>query len=188
MQWLNEPAAWREEDGRIAVTARGRTDFWRRTHNDEIRDDGHFYHRPVTGDFTILIEVAGRYRDQYDQAGIMIRVSETTWLKCGIELVGGVQQASVVCTREYSDWSVLPLGEPQAPGPPAVWFRAEYLGGMVEVSYSLAGDAFSMLRRAWLAPPDEHGLTAGIMIASPRGPGFEAVFRHLEIRPSSHAV
>ncbi len=187
MQWLNEPAAWRETGGRITVTADGGTDFWRRTHNGEIRDDGHLYHRPLAGDFTIQVEVAAGYHEQYDQAGIMIRVNETTWLKCGIELVGGVQQASVVCTREYSDWSVLPLGEPRAPGPPAVWFRAEYLGGTVEVSYSLDGQAFTMIRRAWLAPPDG-GLRAGIMIASPRGPGFEAVFRRLEIRPSSNPV
>ena len=39
----------------------------------------------------------------------MLRVSETNWMKCGIEYVHGVKQASTVITNDYSDWSVTPL-------------------------------------------------------------------------------
>ena len=39
----------------------------------------------------------------------MLRISETHWMKCGIEYVHGVKQASTVITNDYSDWSVTPL-------------------------------------------------------------------------------
>jgi uncharacterized protein len=39
----------------------------------------------------------------------MMRFSDTHWIKCGIEYVNGVKQASTVITNDYSDWSVTPL-------------------------------------------------------------------------------
>ena len=36
-------------------------------------------------------------------------MSETHWMKCGIEYVHGVKQASTVITNDFSDWSVTPL-------------------------------------------------------------------------------
>jgi uncharacterized protein len=39
----------------------------------------------------------------------MLKISETHWMKCGIEYVHGVKQASTVITNDYSDWSVTPL-------------------------------------------------------------------------------
>src|SRR5262245_48824521 len=119
MSWHNPPPSWDERDGVLIVTTAPQTDFWRKTHYGFGRDSGHFYGREWRGDFVAEVKVGGAYRDLYDQAGLMVRVDEATWLKCGIELVDGVQQASVVVTRDYSDWSVLPL----TANPPAIWLR-----------------------------------------------------------------
>lgn len=91
------------KQGTISITSGQRTDFWRKTHYGFIRDDGHFYYEQVKGDFIVEVKVSGQYEELYDQAGLMVRLDEANWLKCGIEFVEGVQQVSAVVTRDYSD-------------------------------------------------------------------------------------
>ena len=174
MEWLNEPPRWRENGELIEVTAGPRTDFWRKTHDGGIRDNGHFYHRSVNGDFRAGVKVSGRYAGQYDQAGLMVRLDKTCWLKCGVELLNGVQQASAVVTRNWSDWSVVPLANP-----PAIWLDVVRSGATLEVSYSLDGQATTMIRQAHLT--EVARLDVGIMIASPTGPGFSATFEGFSV-------
>lgn len=176
-RWHHPPPTWDEDDGTLTVTTGPKTDFWRTTHYGFVRDNGHFFGREMTGDFLAEVKVTGAYRDLYDQAGLMIRVDETTWLKCGIELVDGVQQASVVVTRDFSDWSVVPLPA----NPPAVWLRLTRTGGDVEVHLSVDGQRFDLLRVAHLSP--QPTVRVGPMCASPEGEGFSVTFEGFAVRP-----
>jgi hypothetical protein len=169
MEWYNEPPSWSVLDNAIVVTSAHGSDFWRKTHYGFIRDNGHFYFQPVSGDFVAEVKIIGQYTALYDQAGLMVRADETTWMKTGIEYVEGVQHASAVVTRDYSDWSVLPL--PQ--NPPALWLRVTRKEGSVEVHYSLDGKQYALLRVAYLAPGP---VQVGLMCASPDGPGFTTTF------------
>jgi hypothetical protein len=119
MHWFNEPPAWSAADDTLTVTAGAQTDLWRITHYGFIRDNAHGYLQPVSGDFTAEVQVSGQYAAQYDQAGLLVRLDERRWLKCGIEFVDGIQQISAVITREFSDWSVAPLPD----NPPTIWMR-----------------------------------------------------------------
>ncbi|MFC4360323.1 DUF1349 domain-containing protein [Halobium salinum] len=170
MDWYNEPTSWSQADDELVVDADGDTDFWRVTVHGFVADDGHFRYEEVEGDFTATVEVAGEYATLYDQAGLMVREDEETWLKCGIELVDGVQQASAVVTREVSDWSVVPLED----DPDSVWFRVERTGPAVEVSFSRDGDSYAMIRQAYLSDADS--LHVGPMAAAPQGEGFRSTF------------
>ncbi len=125
MEWLNEPPTWNIQGDTLTVRAGPKTDFWRTTHYGFIRDNGHCYYQPVAGDFVAEVCFSGRYAALYDQAGLMLRADERTWLKCGIEYVNGMQHVSAVVTREFSDWSVIPL----AHNPLAIWLRAARAGG-----------------------------------------------------------
>lgn len=174
MEWLNEPPGWHRTGDLIQVTAGARTDFWRKTHDGGIRDNGHFYFRSVDDDFRAEVKVSGRYAGQYDQAGLMVRLDEACWLKCGVELLNGVQQAGVVVTRDWSDWSVMPLANP-----PAIWLRITRSGTTLEVFYSLDGQAYTMMRQAYLT--EAVRLDVGIMIAAPTGAGFSATFEGFRV-------
>lgn len=176
MQWLNEPAAWTEEDDTITLTADPKTDFWRVTRHNFIAENGHFYYQEVSGDFTAGVKVTGSYQDLYDQAGLMLRLDAQHWMKCGIEYLHGIQQASAVVTREYSDWSIVPLTE----NPPTTWFRVVRVGSAIEVYYSTDGTDFHMIRQAYLT--DETTLQVGLMIAAPQGAGFQAVFEDFSVQ------
>jgi len=176
MKWLNEPGQWTEAGGKITITADPKTDFWRKTHDGGIRDSGHFYFETVSGDFVAEVKFSGDYRVLYDQAGLMARIDEKIWLKCGIEFFNGVQHASAVVTRDFSDWSVLPLHEP----PTALWMRIVRHGGTFEVHYSFDGATYTMLRQAYLA--ESGAVQIGVMSCAPTGDGFTATFEGFVIR------
>jgi regulation of enolase protein 1 (concanavalin A-like superfamily) len=176
MDWLNEPPAWRTDGDALVVTAGAKTDFWRLTHYGFVRDNGHLYGRRVAGDFEAEVTVRGEYAAQYDQAGLMVRVDETTWLKCGIELVDGVQQVSAVVTRDYSDWSVVPLAE----SPQALHLTVRREGSALQVRYALDGGPEALLRLAYL--PMGEAVLVGPMCAAPDGDGFTVRFEAFAVR------
>lgn len=176
--WLNEPTAWAVEgDDTLTVTTDPGTDFWRTTHSGAVSDNGHLLGAEIEVDFTLTATVAADYREQYDQAGIAIRVDEENWIKSGIELVDGHQLVSAVVTRGFSDWSVTPV-----PDPGTVTIRADRAGDTVTVSYGVDGAAPTTLLRLAYLPPSRTVL-AGVMAASPSGRGFPATFTDIALTP-----
>lgn len=174
--WVNPPPAWTDDGTTLAVRTGPRTDFWRTTHYGFVRDDGHVRGRVVAGDGSVEATFEGDYRAQYDQAGVMLRIDEETWVKAGIEHVDGVHHASVVVTRGFSDWSVTPLGRLDGP----VSFRLRREAETVTVDHRAGGDGgWTMLRLAYV-PPERPALL-GIMCASPDGDGFDVRFRAVRI-------
>jgi uncharacterized protein len=176
MRWFNEPPRWHGDADRLEVRTAPDTDLWQRTHYGFVRDTGHAWLQTVTGDVEVHVAVSGAYRDRYDQAGLLVRVAPTLWLKTGIEFVDGQQLASTVVTREWSDWSAAPL----EPAPETYWVRLTREGGAITVHGSTDGDHWRFQRLAWLT--DEPTIEVGPMCASPDGGGFDVVFRDLVVR------
>lgn len=176
MDWLNEPATWKHQNGVLTVHTAPKSDFWRKTHYGFVRDNGHFYGQPVTGDFVAEVKVSGNYHDLYDHAGLMVRLDEATWIKCGIEFFEGSQHVSAVVTRDYSDWSVIPAPH----NPPALWLRVTRTGEAIEIKYSFDGQSYRLLRQAHLT--EAPTLSAGPMCASPEGNGFDVTFEGFSIK------
>jgi uncharacterized protein len=175
MRWLNEPPAWSQDGGTLRLTTAPDTDFWRTTHYGFVRDTGHFGFERVTGDFIARVRIEGAYREQYDQAGLMVRLDATTWMKCGIEYVDGRQWASAVITRELSDWSVVAL----EPEPPSLWIEVRRTAETVQVSFG-EHEPDRLLRLGALTGAE--ALDVGIMAASPDGSGFEVALHDLDIQ------
>ena len=174
LEWLNEPPAWRFDGSTLTATAAPRTDFWRATKYGVVRDNGHLLGRLADGDVTAEVKVSGVGATQYDQAGLMLRLNNTTWLKCSVEVVDGVRHAAVVVTRDYSDWSIVPLPPAQQP----LWLRLVRQGDAVEVFSSHDGRSFRLLRLAYV--PVGPALI-GPMLAAPEDDGFTATFAQLKI-------
>ena len=115
MTWLNPPTDVTEGPDRLTVTTSANTDFWRETFYGFIRHSGHHLGQHVTGDFTAQVTIAADYQALYDQAGLMLRLSQTHWIKAGIELTDGQAMFSTVVTNGQSDWATLPLSFPASP-------------------------------------------------------------------------
>lgn len=179
-KWLNPPTRWAPYDDALDVTTDPDTDFWVTTHYGFVRDTGHALLRPVPAAFRLRATFSGDYHEQYDQAGLLLRIDEKNWIKTGIEYVDGRQQLSAVVTRDVSDWNVVPLARPTddpAPVPVTVELRRE--GDTVTILYGVGGEPETMLRLAYFPP--EVAAQAGPMCASPDGKGFTARFTALRL-------
>ncbi|KMS67919.1 hypothetical protein ACM01_41045 [Streptomyces viridochromogenes] len=170
MQWLNEPPHWSVDDGTLVVTTGDRTDFWRETFYDFVRDDGHFYGREVTGDFTAQVTLAGKYETLYDQTGLMLRVDENNWVKTGVEFTDGTAHLSCVVTRDFSDWSVITAPEAAK----SVTLRLTRHGTAIRVQFRTPDGAWQLLRLGYLPLPAT--CQVGVMACSPQRAGFRARF------------
>ena len=178
MEWHNEAPKWEARDEILIIQAAPKTDFWRVTQYGYTYDSGHFYYQRQAGDFLAEVKFHGAYNALYDQAGLMARIDEANWVKCGIEFLDGVQQVSAVVTREFSDWS-LGIALPQDTG--ALWLRLKRQGAAIEIQYSLDGMNYRLLRLAYL--PASETLAIGPMCASPTGEGFSTVFEDFRVQP-----
>lgn len=178
-QWLNEPAAWEGNAAALSLTTDHSTDFWRHTFYGFVRDNGHAFLAPVTGDFTLEATVLGQYEQLYDQAGLMLRVDERNWIKTGIEFTDGLMHFSVVVTRNVSDWSVIPLRDARPDR--EIGVRLTRHDEAVRVQYSVAGAPWQMARLAAFPAEDA---AAGIMACSPERGGFRARFQDITIGPA----
>lgn len=177
--WLNPPADWRGDESALELTTGAKTDFWRHTFYGFVRDSGHAWLRPVSGDFTASVRVRGGYEQLYDQAGLMLRVDERRWIKAGIEFTDGMMHFSVVVTSGVSDWSVIPL--PDATPDDEVAIRLTRHGDAVRVQFSVAG---SLWRLARLCPFPADDAEIGVMACSPERSGFRAAFRDVAVGPA----
>lgn len=177
MSWMNPPARENYNDGAANIRTRAKTDFWRKTFYGYITDNGHFLHLPVKGEFRFTVRVNGNYAALYDQAGIMVRLDEKHWVKCGSEFFENKRWASVVFTHDYSDWST--MDDLSQNG--AVYWRVARVKDSIEVHCSADGDKYTTVRQGYF--PAAVPVEVGIMCAAPEGPGFDAQFDQLELEP-----
>jgi regulation of enolase protein 1 (concanavalin A-like superfamily) len=175
MEWLNEPASWQRTSDVLTVSVDPGTDFWRETGYGYIRDSGHVYGEVLAGDLDLSVRIRGVLEAQYDQAGVMLRADERTWLKTGIEFFEGRPRLSTVLTLGRSSWMVTDLPD----GADDILLRLARRGDAVEVRY-LVGDGQAELAALVFMPPDR-AVLAGVMCAAPEGPGFRVSFLDLNI-------
>lgn len=173
--WLNPPRHSSLEQDRLHVTTDAHTDFWRETHYGFVRDNGHFLFVQTPGEFTAQVKVQGAFSHLYDQAGLMVRIDETHWVKIGAELSDGVTLLSSVLTNKVSDWAtgVFP-GDPRA-----FWIRATVAKGVLRVQVSVDGVNWPLVR---LAPfPVAAAYQVGPYCCTPERGGLDVTFSEWQV-------
>ncbi len=175
--WLHQPAHWTETVDTLTATAPPGTDYWRVTHYGFIHDNGPFRYRQQSGNFEAKVRVTARYHELYHHAGLMIRIDDQNWIKAGIEFLNGRQSVGAVVTRDFSDWSVLPLAD----NPASLWLRLQRFHDTVQISYSRDNENWSMIRLAYFPP--QPLVNIGMMAAAPGKEPLDVTFDHFSIAP-----
>ncbi|GAA1585977.1 DUF1349 domain-containing protein [Kribbella sancticallisti] len=181
--WLNQPEAVLADGSNLLVTARKGSDFWRTTSYGFVHDDGH----ALLTDFGVgtAIEVAfvASFEELYDQAGLLIRVDEQTWIKAGIEYTDGAPYLGAVVTHGRSDWSLAPV--PEWDGR-EVTIRASRTGDAITLRARCEDEPWRMVRLAPLDP----GATAaaGPMVCAPTREGLTVRFTSFAVTDPDAAL
>jgi regulation of enolase protein 1 (concanavalin A-like superfamily) len=160
--WTTAPARVEIGDDGMRVTAVEGSDAWRITSYGFIHDTEHALLVPFEQNSAMEVAFHLDFEAQFDQAGIFVKVDDTTWIKTGVERSDGEDSLGAVVTRGMSDWSLSPV-----PG----WH-----GRLVTIRASRSGDALTIRARvdneAWrlvrVAPLDpDAAVTAGPMCCAP---------------------
>lgn len=184
LRWHHEPTNWRCDPSSACLRIRtdAGTDFWQRTHYGFEVDNGHFLGLAATGDFVLTTRVRSRPVHQYDQAGLMVRLSPACWLKTSVEFEpeGANRLGAVVTNGQYSDWSTQPLAKEVS----VVWFRVRAEGPDCVVESSLDGQRWEQIRMAHLHDRGAaSSVSCGLYACSPKAAGYEAEFSFLSFEP-----
>ncbi|MDX8510707.1 DUF1349 domain-containing protein [Mesorhizobium captivum] len=178
MTWLNPPPYHVFGDGTLHVRTGKETDFWRQTFYGFRRDNGHFLYRPVAGDFSAEVTIKGEYEALYDQAGLMLHLSETHWIKAGVEYTDGLAYFSVVVTNDRSDWSLVAIPA----DPNGVRIRLTRHAEAIRIQYRDGTDGhWKPVRLAYF--PTSRSVDVGMMCCSPQREGFEVTFSDFVVGP-----
>lgn len=184
LQWRCEPPSWTVDPaaGRLIVIPAAVTDFWQRTHYGFRADNGHFLHASISQGFRMTVRVTIVPRHQYDQAGLMVRLSPDCWLKTSVEFEPGMMSrlGAVVTNGGYSDWSTQDV-----PGDlEQYWLRVDREGSDYVVTASFDGEAWTQLRVARLLEDDGQScVLAGVYACCPKESGLKAAFEEFSIQP-----
>lgn len=177
-RWLNQPSTFEHRGDDLFVRTDNATDYWRETFYGFRRDSGHFFYRPVEGDFSAEVTLSGKFESLYDQAGLMVRLSESHWVKAGIEYTDGAMHFSVVVTNDRSDWSMQKIRVDNGMASMRVTRHAE----AIRIQYLDQDDQqWKPARLAFL--PATAAIDVGLMTCSPERAGFEVTFKDLIVGP-----
>lgn len=176
--WLNEPEAVRQDGSSLFITAKEHSDFWRKTSYGFIHDSGHALLNDFPQDSAVEVSWVLDYKEQFDQAGLLIWSDEENWTKAGVEFADGAPQLGAVVTKSYSDWSVAPV--------------SEWMGKVVFLRASRSGDALTIRARCdggWklvrLSPLDPNlHWKVGLHLASPSRAGLTVEFINRQTGPA----
>lgn len=133
-EWTNQPEEVQETCEGLAVTAKPQSDAWRVTSYGFVHDTEHGLVRPFAHESAIEVSFIADFSENFDQAGILVRVSDERWVKAGVEFSDGSLQLGAVVTDGVSDWSVAPV--------------PEWSGQEVTIRVSWSGDALTVRAKA----------------------------------------
>jgi uncharacterized protein len=185
LRWHGEPPEHQVDSarGRLVLSPNASTDFWQRTHYGFRVDNGHFLHLAARGNFALVTAVTCSPAHQYDQAGLMLRISPDCWLKTSVEFEPDEPHSrlgAVVTNGGYSDWSTQPISKEER----TFWFRIRAEATAVVVDASLDGQRWEQIRMAHLAERTPGAdVTCGLYACSPKAAGFRAEFHFLDFEP-----
>ncbi len=180
LRWHCEPRDWSLDGSRhcLSVQPEAQTDFWQRTHYGFQADNGHFLHARVAGDFEMSTHVGLHPVHQYDQAGLMVRLSADCWLKTSVEFEPNEPDrlGVVVTNHGFSDWSTQDVH-----GVRGIHLRVRREKNDYTVTASFDGEHWTHLRLAHLHHEADALVACGLYACSPKGKGFHAEFEYLRI-------
>lgn len=182
-RWTAPPVRVTESGTDLLVTAVEGSDAWRHTSYGFVHDDAHGLLAPLADPGAVEVTFVADLSEQFDQAGVLLRADEQTWVKAGVELADGSPNVGAVVTLGRSDWSVRPV--PAWSGR-AVTVRLSRSGDAVTIRARVDDEPFELVR---VAPfPAGIPAQAGPYCCAPTRPGLTVRFTSWRVGPPDAAL
>jgi regulation of enolase protein 1 (concanavalin A-like superfamily) len=162
-KWSTPPAHVEIADDGMRVTAVEGSDAWRITSYGFVHDNAL--------ESAVEVSFVLDFSQQFDQAGVFLRVDDTQWIKAGVEWSDGEPSLGAVVTRGESDWS---LGPASGWAGRTVTVRASRSGDAVTVRARVEHEGWRLVRVAPLSPGAT--VTAGPFCCAPSRAGLVVHF------------
>ncbi|MFY1596203.1 DUF1349 domain-containing protein [Micromonospora sp. WMMD737] len=183
-EWWNEPVGVENGPaGELLVQPAEGSDLWRHTSYGFVHDDAPALLAPLPAGEAMEVTFVLDYGEQFDQAGVLVRVDDRNWVKAGVEVSDGEPQVGAVVTRDVSDWSV--AGVPRWAGR-EVTVRVSRDGDALTVRARADDEPWRLVRLAPLAP--DAVATAGPYCCSPTRAGLRVRFTGWRRGPADAAL
>lgn len=167
-RWTHPPAATVQRGGDLLVTAVSGSDAWRITSYGFVHDSEHALLAPFPDRSAVEVDFTAAFTEQFDQAGVFVRVGAQRWIKAGVEFADGRCQLGAVVTDPMSDWSLAPV--PEWVGR-RVTVRVSRDGTAITVRAGLRGQELQLVRVVPFAA--ELDAQAGPLVCSPTRAGLQ---------------
>ena len=177
-EWYNEPENVIFSDQEMKIVAKPLTDFWQSIHHQIKKDNGHFFYKKISSNFSLRIKWRFENATPFKQCGVMVASDERNWFKASILAKDENRPEIGTCLTlgGHSDWAGTHLQNM----PDVIFYKLERRGDDFVCSYSLDGQTYIRLRQFYL-----HGIESemkvGAYLASPQNENFEAVLDEVDI-------
>jgi regulation of enolase protein 1 (concanavalin A-like superfamily) len=167
----------------LQVTTGFETDFWRKTSYGFVHDSAHALLEEFPENTSFEVTFTADFSEQFDQAGVLVRASDTHWIKCGVEYADGALGVGAVVTRDLSDWSTAPhshwLHTP-------ITVRVSRSHGALTIRAKSSDGPWRLVR---LAPLDQDlSWKVGPFAATPSREGLTVTFTNPQWGPADHSL
>jgi uncharacterized protein len=170
-RWSHPPVSAVERGPDLLVTAAEGSDAWRTTSYGFVHDGEHALLAPFAQGSAVEVEFTAAFSEQFDQAGIFVRVSGTHWIKAGVEYADGRPQLGAVVTDGMSDWSLAPVPEWRDA---RILLRISRSGDALTLRASVVGGELQLVRVIPFAP--DLIAEAGPFVCAPTRAGLSILF------------
>lgn len=182
-EWSHEPAEVTVAGDDLLVTAVESSDAWRHTAYGFVHDSEHALLAQFQHGTAIEVEFTAAFSEQFDQAGLFVRSSDSKWVKAATEYCDGQLNAGAVVTDGRSDWSLSPASEWLNQ---RVLIRASWADDAITIRAAIAGEPLRLLRVLPFTRSDV--VTAGPLVCAPTRAGLTVTFHAWRLTPADAAL
>ena len=171
--WLNQPRYFILQQSKLILATEPFTNLWNQTYYHSSDHNAPILYYQPDQDGTVTVRCDFKYKQQGDQCGVAVYITEDCWFKVCVEYGDNKSSllSSVVTMNGYSDWSSMNISSDIE----GMYFRLHRREFDFKIENSFNGKHYKQMRIFHLDPLGQE-LKVGLYAASPLDSSFDVTF------------
>ena len=180
LQWLNQPADFNLDQGKLTIAAPKGSDFFINPEDLSATNSAPVLYQVISGDFVASTSVSPDLSSVWNAAGLMLIIDDSNWIKLVFEVSDATGPSIVsVTTRGISD----DANGVRLTSHAKIWLKLVRKGNNFAMLWSENGKSYKMARLSAM-PPTER-VKIGLEAQCPVGEKALHKFHHFSIESKS---